>query len=81
MTQTLALAHRRAGDVLEKSALAEVAVAALSAERLIPRRWSTWRSPGRELAIARALVRSARAREVAMTGPGGDVEGVDQDGD
>lgn len=39
------------------------------------------RSSAEELEVARELVRSARARGTALTGPGGLLKGVDQDGD
>ena len=56
-------------DLLEESSLAEVAVRGPAQDCVVPAEAAE--PSAEELGIARELVRSARARGVAMTGPGG----------
>ena len=73
MTETLAgVSLSKTEKLLEKPSLAEAAVAGVSGAEPETVRVAELAEPSEEeLAIARELVRSARSRGVAMTGPGG----------
>ena len=73
MTETLAgVSPSKTENLLEEPSLAEAAVAGVSVAEPVADRLVDLAEPSEEeLAIARELVRSARARGVAMTGPGG----------
>jgi putative transposase len=73
MTETLAgVSTSRNENLLEQASLAEAAVVGVSGVDPGPAEMADPAEPSEEeLAIARELVRSARARGVAMTGPGG----------
>jgi putative transposase len=73
MTETLAgVSLSKTEDLLEEPSLAEAAVAGVSIAKPETVQVAELAEPSEEeLAIARELVRSARSRGVAMTGPGG----------
>jgi hypothetical protein len=74
MTETLAgVSPSKTENLLEEPSLAEAAVVGVRppAPPAPPDRVEVAEPSEEELAIARELVRSARARGVAMTGPGG----------
>lgn len=69
MTETLAGVSP--SDTEELPSLAEAAVAGAAGSEDVDGPGELAEPSAEELAIARELVRSARARGVAMTGPGG----------
>ena len=72
MTETLAgVSPSNTEELLEQPRLAEAAVAGAADGEVLDQAEVVAEPSQEELAIARELVRSARARGVAMTGPGG----------
>src|SRR4051812_3972188 len=72
MTETLAgVSPSKTEGLLEQPSLAEAAVAGAADREDIAEADELGEPSEEELAIVRELVRSARARGVAMTGPGG----------
>ena len=82
MIETLAgVSPSNPEDLREEPSLAEAAVVGVKGSGEPDDPADLAEPTAEELAIARELVRSAHARGVAMTGPGGMLKALDQDGD